>query len=138
MLQRIQSLYLLVVTGLQAALFFLPQATVMQGAEEATFCLASMWYMAILIGITALTAFFTIFSYRRRLLQIRLSIFNCILMLLLQAAVVYMLIVTAGKVDEIKYSVTALFPFVSAVLTYLAIRAIGKDELMVRSLDRIR
>lgn len=29
-------------------------------------------------------------------------------------------------------------PFINIILTYLAIRAIGKDEALVRSLDRLR
>jgi hypothetical protein len=38
----------------------------------------------------------------------------------------------------VSYKITVVFPFVSAVLTYLAIRAIGKDEALIRSMDRIR
>ena len=35
-------------------------------------------------------------------------------------------------------SVTAAFPFVCIVLDYLAFRGILKDELKIRSLDRLR
>ena len=38
----------------------------------------------------------------------------------------------------VSYEITAIFPFVAAILTYLAIRAIGKDEALIRSMDRIR
>ncbi|MDD2382096.1 MAG: DUF4293 family protein [Mariniphaga sp.] len=31
-----------------------------------------------------------------------------------------------------------IFPLLAVVLDYLAIRAIGKDEVLVRSMDRIR
>jgi len=38
------------------------------------------------------------------------------------------------------YSITlySVFPFISAILIYLAFRAIDKDEKLVRSIDRIR
>ena len=36
------------------------------------------------------------------------------------------------------YSIINAFPLVSVVLSYLAIRNIGKDEAMIRSMDRIR
>lgn len=38
----------------------------------------------------------------------------------------------------ISYQIIVVFPLISAILTYLAIRAIGKDEALIRSLDRIR
>ncbi|MGM0408670.1 MAG: DUF4293 family protein, partial [Bacteroidota bacterium] len=38
----------------------------------------------------------------------------------------------------VSYKITVIFPFVAAILTYLAIRAIGKDEALIRSMDRIR
>ena len=33
---------------------------------------------------------------------------------------------------------TIVLPIVNVILTYLAIRAIGSDEALVRSLDRLR
>jgi len=38
----------------------------------------------------------------------------------------------------VSYKITVIFPVVAAILTYLAIRAIGKDEALIRSMDRIR
>ena len=38
----------------------------------------------------------------------------------------------------IAYKIFMVFPAISAILNYLAIRAIGKDEALIRSIDRIR
>ena len=38
----------------------------------------------------------------------------------------------------VSYKITVIFPVIAAFLTYLAIRAIGKDEALIRSMDRIR
>ena len=36
------------------------------------------------------------------------------------------------------YKLPIVFPVINIILTYLAIRAIGRDEALVRSLDRLR
>ncbi len=139
MIQRIQSLYLLIVTILQVIVFFSKQATFINSAEvEETLRIADMWPMAILIGTTALLAFIAIFLYHHRITQIRLTIFNGLLLVMLQAVIVYFLIKTSGLTQEISYSINAIFPIISAVLSYLAIRGIGKDEAMIKALNRLR
>lgn len=139
MIQRIQSLYLLIVTILQTILFFSKQATfIISDGQEETLRIADMWPMAILMGVTALLAFITIFLYHHRITQIRITIFNGLLLLMLQGVVVYLLIRASGMTQEASYSLNAIFPIVSAILSYLAIRGIGKDEAMIKALDRLR
>lgn len=139
MIQRIQSLYLLIVTILQAILFFSKQATFINSAgAEDSLRIANMWPMAVLMGITALLAFITIFLYHHRITQIRLTIFNGLLLIMLQAVIIYLLIKASDMTQEISYSLNAIFPIISAILNYLAIRAIGKDEAMIKALNRLR
>lgn len=38
----------------------------------------------------------------------------------------------------VNFKVVLAFPLVAGILNYLAIRAIGRDEALVRSIDRIR
>lgn len=139
MIQRIQSLYLLIVTILQTILFFSKQATfIISTGQEETLRIADIWPIAILMGVTALLAFITIFLYHHRITQIRLTIFNGLLLVMLQGVVVYLLIRASNMTQEASYSLNAIFPIVSAVLSYLAIRGIGKDEAMIKALDRLR
>lgn len=139
MIQRIQSVYLLIVTILQAILFFSKQAMFINAeGVETPLRIASSWSMAIFIGITALLALFTIFLYRNRTAQLRLVAFNTILLVLLQGVVIYSLVNTNNIYHEIVPSLNAIFPIVSAVISYLAVRGIKKDEEKIRALNRLR
>jgi hypothetical protein len=39
---------------------------------------------------------------------------------------------------KVAFKIPVVFPIVAVILDYLAIRAIGKDEALIRSLNRIR
>lgn len=69
----------------------------------------------------------------------RLNSFNIILMLGYMGLNYYYIHNFSRQLEGVvSYQITAIFPFVAAVITYLAIRAIGKDEALIRSMDRIR
>ena len=85
MIQRIQSLYLLLVAVLTGLMLLMPLGTFLGGTEE-----------------MYLTAYSTL------------------------------------AVSAWKLSAAAFFPPVSLIFTYLALRGIRKDILLVKSLDRIR
>jgi hypothetical protein len=38
----------------------------------------------------------------------------------------------------VSFNIAVVFPLIAIILDYLAIRNIGKDEALVRSIDRIR
>ena len=93
----------------------------------------------ILLFISAIIGVITIFLYKRRLLQIRIASLNIGLQAGL-TALIYFLAHSAGKelgaVCSFGYSM--VFPIISVVLLIMAIKAIGKDEALIRSMDRIR
>jgi hypothetical protein len=39
---------------------------------------------------------------------------------------------------KVAFKIPVVFPIVAVILDYLAIRGIGKDEALIRSLNRIR
>ena len=81
----------------------------------------------------------TIFLFRNRILQIRMTIFNSLLLVGYYLAFVAFLFVFRSRLDaSFHLSWGLCLPFVSLVLNYLAIRAIGKDEVLVRAADRLR
>jgi len=88
-----------------------------------------------LLLISTVVEFFTIFLYRRRMLQIRLCVFNLLILIVFQIFIAYYYIVSS---ENISFSFTAIFPVVAAILTLLAIRYIGRDEAIVRAADRLR
>ncbi|MDX9694495.1 MAG: DUF4293 domain-containing protein [Bacteroidales bacterium] len=152
MLQRIQTVYLLVVAILMGSMFFYPYAELLaadnqvfayyfnglfiEGNESAYFLTIPP---AILLSIITLVSIVTIFLYQKRILQIRLSAINLMLMLgYIGLNYYYIKSFSSQLTGVISYNLIVIFPLISAVLTYLAIRAIGKDEALLRSLDRIR
>lgn len=154
MIQRIQTVYLLIVTILFILMFFFPYATLISAGEEfelsfrgAVHAGTNAWqwtfttaWLSILNIIIPAISLITVNLYRHRILQIRLSIFNIILMLGFCALffTTKALLGNQYEYDVFVYNWPLLLPVISATLTYLAVRAIAKDEALVRSLDRIR
>lgn len=154
MIQRIQTLYLLAVAAMMITAIFTPLANFMAGAEEYNlFAFAlkgaelshSTIYMGIIIVLSAIIPIVTIFSYKKRLLQIRLCAVEIVLLLgsLIFMGIYYYLSNRIFSELGLQVHITSIriaviFPIVSLILTYMASRAIFKDEMLVRSLDRIR
>ncbi|WP_372771941.1 DUF4293 domain-containing protein [Mangrovibacterium sp.] len=147
MIQRIQTVYMLISAILIGLLFSLPFAEIAHESMLYSFNIKGIVYqgtvtengMAIagLIGIILLLHVAAIFLYKKRILQIR----SLVLAILLNAGLFGMFyFFTYYSFDnaEISFKVSVVFPLVSIILDYLAIRAIGKDEALIRSMDRIR
>jgi len=161
MIQRIQTLYLLIVAALFVAIVFLPIASLQSGddvysfdaaglnfetvddAGTSSFVLAySTWALFALASLVALLSFTIIFMYKKRMLQIRLCIFNSLIIIGFCLLAVYYLRIFSGSPFLPDLSITPCiwtsFPLISLILNYLAIRNIGADETLVRSLERLR
>lgn len=150
MIQRIQTVYLLCVVGLLFVLFFNPLltwATVegdyicnVMGISLKGKVLQDTWPLMILMASCALIAFVTIFMYKNRLLQIRLCGLNIVLLLGFYGLLAYYHFFGVNKDVEhvIQFHYVLACPLLAAFLSYLALKAIAKDEALVRSLNRIR
>lgn len=154
MIQRIQSLYLLIAAVFVAVLFFVPLAglsgkegnlflvylsgVVTEGSANGTITQKS-WPLFIYAILVLAMLVYTIFRYGNRMLQIRLS-YIAIILLVVLAALIYFYVWNSqnslGGISSLK--VYFSFPLVSAVFVYLAVRGIAKDEKLVKSIDRIR
>ena len=142
MLQRIQTVYLLIIVALTVATLFLPLAVLQQGDALFSFDASGLstmigepellypaWGLFALTAIIAIIALVTIFLYKKRILQIRLCVFNALLILGFYGFFAFL-------IYSLKIALS--FPLVNLILDYLAIRNIGADEALVRSLDRLR
>lgn len=155
MLQRIQTLYLLIVMIIMGLMLFFPYATALNAdmveyqlsfkgfsavSETGFHHTMSTVMLAIFTAIIPLISLITINLYKRRMLQIRLSVFNIILMAGYYGMFYFVRYIVSEQNPGLTfhYHWTFIIPFISIILTYLAIRAIGKDEALVRSLDRLR
>ncbi len=152
MIQRIQSLYLLVAAALMSLTLFMPIATfVVDGHtfELSAFALGcgevsqSTLWMGVMLVMATLLPLVVIFLFKRRTLQVRLCAVEIVLLLgsLVMIGLYYWLTSRLFEnlvVEHRQFGWGAPMPLVSLVLTALASRAIFKDEVLVRSLDRIR
>ena len=127
MWQRIQTLYLLLATGLVVALFFCPKAGDIPYTDY--------WPFLVLLIITGFLQVMALTTYKHRIFQMRTSVLSAIILIALQGWLVYDFIATHN--DPVFY-VTAVFPVVAAILDFLAARGILADELLVRSASRLR
>ena len=151
MIQRIQSLYLLVSTilGVVCLSLSLGRFSTEQGEHIAD--LFNLWVkttetgeysfspwalFALLLVATTLT-FLAIFLYKSRALQMRTLSLCIVLLIGYYSYFVFFVLMSRGETNFIPSPIAAL-PFVCIVLDYLAFRGILKDELLVRSLDRLR
>ena len=153
MLQRIQTVYLLVVVALTVTMLFLPLAVLQLGDQLFTFDATGVttmaeqpeliyptWGLFVLGVIISLLAFLIIFLFKNRILQIRLCVFNSILMLGFYGLFAFFYWSVKGQMESVSMSFkfALSFPLISLILNYLAIRNIGADEALLRSLDRLR
>jgi len=147
MIQRIQTVYLLISGILLGFLFFLPFAEI---AKDSAIYLFN--YKGILLdgkvmenglAISALIAIitglhgFAILAYKKRIVQMRIIVFIILLMIGLFGLFFFFTYYTFSEA-RISFKVSMVFPLVAIILDYLAIRSIGKDEALIRSIDRIR
>lgn len=162
MIQRIQTLYLLLVVALGITLCFVPvvQFVTPEGAEivcaweltalgmtETTVTelpaveLNGLWGLLLASIIIPVMALVDIFLYNKRLLQARLNIFT-IMLCLGYYGVLAIYVYLAKMVIDVDVDVYvmgwACLPLVCLVLTVMATRRILKDEAMVRAADRLR
>ncbi|WP_372947973.1 DUF4293 domain-containing protein [Mariniphaga sp.] len=89
------------------------------------------------IGLITLLHLVIIFLYKKRIRQIRFLSFTILLLLGLVGVMFYFLY-AAFDGAEIVFKIPIVFPVLAVILDYLAIRGIGKDEALIRSLNRIR
>jgi hypothetical protein len=97
------------------------------------------WTSISIIAIIILNALITITAYKHRLIQVRLSILNLFVM----AGSIFLLWYNvSSQADlvkgDIQYLIPMIIPIICIIITFLAIRAIGKDESLIKSMDRIR
>jgi len=125
MIQRIQSLYLLITIVSSVVLFFFAQ-----GIQE-----TSLVVEYRLLLFTPILSFFVLFLFKNRSLQARLCTFLLFFQLCLIGFYVYSYTLHVQLPLTHPVVLVSLFQL---LFFWLARRAILKDENLVRSVDRIR
>ncbi len=141
MIQRIQSLYLLIVAIAAFATYTLTlYVGKLADGTERRFLLADDFIMVIAIILLGILAIACIFLFKNRNLQFKLSVIGVI-------ASLAFLFLEYFKVEQFKkdlnvlsgqYQIGAIVPLLMVVFFFLAARNIYKDEKLVKSLNRLR
>lgn len=152
MIQRIQSVYLLIAAILMAVVVCTPLA-VLIGASDSFYLFKSMGVfengltlvypslgIAVCAVISALISFVSIFLFKKRKLQIKMSYVSIVFIILFYAAFAAYLytgqVALEAKFSKVEYGLA--LPAISLIVMVLALTKIKADERLVQSLNRIR
>jgi hypothetical protein len=127
MLQRIQSVYLLIAVLSGATFYYI--------FSPADYIFGLYYYWGMVVAVTGWFA--GIFLYKRRPVQILLNNLMILLVLILIGLRIYEAVASGGTSFSKKDAVW-LLPVLSIVFVKLANKAIQRDESLVKSVDRIR
>ncbi len=156
MLQRIQTIYLLIAILCNALMMFIPlfSFSIQEINYTITACIiketangqiqkniSSFWILIpLILSIFSMTI--AMFSYHNRMKQIKL----CKLIMAFQPVIIILAIswllssfpIEMAEMIQKTKPLSLIFPVVSMVWIYLAIKQIKKDDELVKSIDRIR
>ncbi|WP_405380992.1 DUF4293 domain-containing protein [Maribacter sp. LLG6340-A2] len=136
MIQRIQSVFLLIVAILTGVLpFFLNLWVDIDGKE--VFANNEM-IISISFYASAVLAIWALVSFKNRKNQFVINRLNIILNVILLGFFVYRSLNLSGEASVSEKGIGMLIPVFSVVFLVLANRAIKKDEDLVKSVDRLR
>ncbi len=151
MIQRIQSVYLLLTTICFSVILFFPLATIDAKYEFSVWSfstidggvLAPTYYLGLLSVIIVVISLVTIFLYKKRMLQNKLCVAMFILILIFLALMFFIypefvIAKTIGGNAVLNYSIVSIFSVLPMAFVLLANRGILKDERKVRAADRLR
>jgi len=156
MIQRVQSIFLLLATVLMSFLVILPYAELnLYDGQTLTFfshVIRTSTYQEVsslyqntfpiiaLILLACLLSFGNIFLFNYRIWQLRICLINMVILILLLAVMFlyYSIARFSLYLTAHAFKFPAIFPFVALLLNFLAYRNIHNDEILVNSYKRIR
>ena len=140
MIQRIQSLWLLLAAIFSFLTFKLPFYSGnklkegVQQPENVTLDSTSQIFLLILASVVIILCFVALVMYKKRKQQLNLTIVNIIFSIVL--VVVYFLQIQ--KFNTGNLALSSLFTLAIPVFLFFAARGMWKDEKLIKSLDRLR
>jgi len=144
MIQRIQSVYLILVSLISGGLVFVFDFWKNESNQSVNMISlinnSDFFSLGIVTAFlfVALISFISLVSFKKRILQLNLNRFNILINLILFGLLVYHLLNISGETAVSEKGIGSFLPLVSIVLLLLANRSIQKDENLVKSADRLR
>ncbi len=136
MIQRIQSIYLLIAAAISGGLIWVVSlwsnvdGSKVMAMDELNYFIAFIASAVLSLG--------AIFIYNNRKLQTVVNRLNILLNLILLGVFVYRLLTMSGGTAVSEKGIGMFIPIISIVFLVLANRAIRSDEQLVKSADRFR
>jgi hypothetical protein len=152
MIQRVQSIWLFLASLTLFSLLLLPIVTKINNGSEFWILISGLYQkvstgtvkiedflpLSISTVVIALMALGNIFTYRNRSLQRRI----CNVVIILTLGLSFWISQAAQKIpgglEGATYNIGAFMPILTIIFCFLAFRGIRKDELLIKSADRLR
>ncbi len=143
MIQRIQTLFLILALLVSAGLIFVfPLWILNNGFVTAMDTISSADLFVKPIGIlfilSAILSFTSIFQYNNRKFQLLLNRLNILINFLLLGLIVYHVQNLSGETKVSEKGIGSFLPIITIFLLVFANKFINKDEDLVKSVDRLR
>ena len=156
MIQRIQSVFLLVAAIVTIILLFIPIGDIYTAEAQYTFTcfnvhlpngqvVMSTIYIALILILSACISIYAIFKYKDRMKQTRVVSINMLVFLIAIMLMIWVfpdfLFQRKGLMQEgdiFRFNYWIMIFVIPPVCMFLANRFIRKDEQLVRSADRLR
>ena len=144
MIQRIQSLYLLLAAVCSIGLIYVFDLWLNKAGSsyyaldlitKNEFTLKIIPILFILSGIMSIVS---VFMFKKRKNQFVINRLNILVNFILLGVLIYHLLTLSGESQVSEKGIGAFLPIVVVVLLAIANRAIKKDEDLVKSVDRLR
>ncbi|MFY0482922.1 DUF4293 domain-containing protein [Flavobacterium sp. PLA-1-15] len=137
MLQRVQTIYLLIALVITGVLPFVFPLWTMSDKKDFFFMFDIKYATAF--GLSTMLSLVSIISFKKRQNQFVMGRLNIILNLILLGLFVYRSLNLSGEAVTVSEKGIGMFlPIVAIVFLVLANKAIKKDEDLVKSVDRLR
>lgn len=150
MIQRIQSIYILVATVLAGLMLFLPWVTYYSDSTSLVFSVfgddsaaTKSANMLVSIAVSIVLSAIALFMFSNRKKQMKLVRFAMIFNVLtfINFGVLHYINIDAMTAESelsMSYGIAPAFVLVNVVLLWLANKSIKKDDDLVKSVDRLR
>lgn len=136
MIQRIQSIYLLLAFTITGALPFVFHLWKLEN-DQVIYFMSDMKYTA-LFGLSTALSLVSLLTFKKRQQQFVMNRLNIVLNLILLGLFVYRTLTVSGETTVSEKGIGMFLPILAIFLLVLANKAIKKDEDLVKSVDRLR
>jgi hypothetical protein len=143
MIQRVQTVYLLITAIISGVLIFV--FNLWKSIEKSIFALDLLKsesnvlkLIPVLFLVSAMLAFVAIFIFKNRKLQFVIGRLTILINLILLGLLIYVSLTLPGEASVSEKGIGMFIPILAILLLVLANKAIKKDEDLVKSVDRLR